>query len=69
MTRLRNRLNKAPTSTTTSPTPSLPPPPGEVKILVRKDVDNPVEYFDKTYSEYKEGFSKDGVFKEMKKLT
>ena len=36
------------------------PPPGQVKILVRKEVGNPVDYFDKTFAEYQAGFSAKG---------
>ena len=30
---------------------------GPVKVLVRKEVSNPADYFDKTYAEYQAGFS------------
>ena len=42
-----------------------PPPPPSVKMLVRKQVDNPADYFDKTYAEYQEGFSANGLFKKQ----
>ena len=38
-------------------------PPALVKVLVRKEVGNPRDYFDKSYEEYKEGFAARGVFK------
>ena len=34
--------------------------PGSVLMLVRKKVNNPLEFFDKTYNEYKKGFSANG---------
>ena len=34
-----------------------------VNILVRKEVGNPLDYFEKSYEEYKEGFAARGVFK------
>jgi len=34
--------------------------PAPVKILVRKEVGNPADYFDKTYAEYQAGFSANG---------
>jgi len=33
---------------------------GQVAILVRKRVGNPVDYFDKTFDEYEEGFESKG---------
>ena len=36
--------------------------PGEVAILVRKRGGNPVDYFDKTFAEYEEGFESKGTF-------
>merc|ERR1711953_524864 len=33
---------------------------GEIGMLVRKEVGNPVGFFDKTFDEYKEGFSANG---------
>ena len=42
------------------------PPPGEyIKILVRKEVGNPVDYFNKYYDEYREGFSANGLLKQQ----
>ena len=35
-----------------------------VKVLVRKEVGNPADYFDKTYAEYQEGFSANGLLKQ-----
>ena len=50
-----------------SPSPGsteiLPLSSASVKILVRKEVGNPRDYFDKSYEEYKEGFAARGVFK------
>merc|ERR1712020_415928 len=40
--------------------PTTPLPPGPINVLVRKDVGNPADYFDKTFAEYKEGFSANG---------
>ena len=37
--------------------------PGTQVILVRKEADNPADYFDKTYAEYQEGFSANGLLK------
>ena len=42
----------------------LPPPP--IKVLVRKEVGNPADYFDKTFAQYKEGFSANGWLKKKK---
>jgi len=42
------------------PPPPSPPPPGQVQVLVRKEVGNPADYFDKTYAEYQAGFSANG---------
>ena len=36
-------------------------PQGAQVILVRKEADNPVNYFDKTYQEYQDGFSANGL--------
>ena len=36
----------------------------EVAILVRKKVGNPVDFFDKTFDKYKEGFSANGLLKQ-----
>ena len=33
---------------------------GDVTVLVRKNVGNPVDFFHKTWSEYKDGFSANG---------
>ena len=42
------------------------PPPGEyIKILVRKEVGNPVDFFNKYYDEYREGFSANGLLKQQ----
>ena len=54
----------APTSAPTSP-PTPSSPPGEVLVLVRKEVGNPVDYFEKTFAEYKEGFSSNGMLKQQ----
>ena len=51
-----------PGTTTTTTTTTITPPPGPVKVLVRKEVGNPADYFDKTFAEYKEGFSANGLF-------
>ena len=50
----------APTTTTTTPLPPVP-----VKVLVRKEVGNPADYFDKTFAEYQKGFSANGVLKKQ----
>ena len=34
--------------------------PGDVTVLVRKNVGNPVDFFDKSWTEYKEGFAANG---------
>ena len=52
----------SPATTPTSPPTSSPPPPsapipGQVQILVRKEAGNPLNFFDKTYVEYEEGFA------------
>ena len=49
---------------TTTTTTTTTTPPGSVKVLVRKEVDNPVD-FDKTYAEYREGFSANGLLKKQ----
>ena len=36
-----------------------------VKVLVRKEVGNPADYFDKTYAEYQAGFSANGLLKQL----
>ena len=41
--------------------------PLPVKVLVRKEVGNPANYFDKTFAEYQKGFSANGVLKERVK--
>ena len=46
------------------PTP-LPPPPGQVQVLVRKEVGNPADFFDKTFAEYQAGFSANGLLKQQ----
>ena len=33
--------------------------------MVRKEVGNPADYFDKTYAEYQEGFSANGLLKQQ----
>ena len=38
---------------------------GAQLMLVRKQVGNPADYFDKTFAEYKEGFSANGVLKQQ----
>ena len=50
---------------TTTTTTTTTTPPGSVKVLVRKEVDNPVDYFAKTYAEYREGFSANGLLKKQ----
>ena len=42
----------------------FPSPGGEIAILVRKEVGNPVDFFDKTFDEYKKGFSAKGLLKQ-----
>ena len=48
------------TTTTTPPSTTSLGTPGELKVLVRKNVGNPADFFDKTWSEYKDGFSANG---------
>ena len=48
-------------TTATTTTATTPLPPGPIKVLVRKEVGNPADYFDKTFAEYQEGFSANGV--------
>ena len=48
------------TTTTTPPSTTSMDTPGDVKVLVRKNVGNPVDFFHKTWSEYKDGFSARG---------
>ena len=43
----------------------FPSPGGEIAMLVRKKVGNPVDFFDKTFDEYKEGFSANGLLKQQ----
>ena len=38
--------------------------PGAQEMLVRKEVGNPADFFDKTFAEYQEGFSANGVLKQ-----
>ena len=38
---------------------------GPVKVLVRKEVGNPADYFDKTFAEYQAGFSANGLLKQQ----
>ena len=66
--------NPTPSTTPTpssSPPPSSPPPPpvpGQVVVLVRKEVSkllsNTADYFDKTFAEYEEGFQSKGTIGE-----
>ena len=64
-------LSSTPTSTTTTTTTTstLPPllttPAPAVKVLVRKEVGNHPAFFDKTFAEYQEGFSANGLLKEQ----
>ena len=48
------------TTTTTPPSTTILDTPGEIKILVRKNVGNPADFFHKTWSEYKDGFYASG---------
>ena len=60
--------NPTPVPTSAPPFPPPPPPPslpGQVLVLVRKEVGNPVDYFEKTFAEYKEGFSSNGMLKQQ----
>ena len=41
------------------------PTPPPVQILVRKEVGNSANYFDKTFSEYQAGFSANGLLKQQ----
>ena len=36
-----------------------------IKMLVRKVVGNPADYFDKTFAEYQAGFSANGLLKQQ----
>ena len=36
----------------------------EIEMLVRKEVGNPDDYFDKTWAEYERGFSANGRLKQ-----
>ena len=38
-------------------------------MLVRKQCENPTDYFDKTFAEYQEGFSANGKFQKVDKKT
>ena len=64
-------LSPSPPSTTSTPPTSTPPIPASptsstpVKMLVRKEADNHAAYFDKTYAEYQEGFSANGLLKKQ----
>ena len=40
-----------------------------VVMLVRKQCENPTDYFDKTFAEYQEGFSANGEFQKDDKMT
>ena len=56
------------TTTTTTTTTTLPPvstTPASVKVLVRKEVGNHPHFFDKTFAQYQEGFSANGLLKEQ----
>ena len=57
--------NPTTTSTTTTKTTTTTTTPASVKVLVRKEVGNPTDYFDKTFAEYKEGFSARGLLKQQ----
>ena len=46
--------------TTTPPSTTSLDTLADVKVLVRKNVGNPVDFFDKSWSEYKNGFSANG---------
>ena len=50
----------SPVSTSPASTSPASTSTGSVKILVRKEVGNPADYFDKTFAEYQEGFSSNG---------
>ena len=43
--------------------------PFSVVMLVRKQCENPTDYFDKTFAEYQEGFSANGEFQKDDKMT
>ena len=64
-------LSSTPTSTTTTTTTTstLPPllttPAPAVKVLVRKEVGNHPAFFDKTFAEYQDGFSANGLLKKQ----
>ena len=38
-------------------------------MLVRKQCENPRDYFDKTFAEYQEGFEANGEFQKVDKMT
>ena len=38
-------------------------------MLVRKQCENPTDYFDKTFVEYQRGFSANGEFQKVDKMT
>ena len=40
-----------------------------VVMLVRKQCENPTDYFDKTFAEYQDGFSANGEFQKDDKMT
>ena len=40
-----------------------------VVMLVRKQCENPTDYFDKTFAEYQEGFSANGEFQKVDQMT
>ena len=54
-----------PSHTSTPPTPASTTSSTPVKMLVRKEADNHAAYFDKTYAEYQEGFSANGLLKQQ----
>ena len=57
--------SSAPPPTSTPPTSASSTPSASVKMLVRKEVGNPADYFDKTFAEYQEGFSANGLLKQQ----
>ena len=54
---VQKQVGNPSTATTTTPV--------SVKVLVRKEVGNPANYFDKTFAEYQEGFSANGLLKQQ----
>ena len=60
-TKLIEQLRTEMETTTTTTTTTTTLPPGSVKVLVRKKVDNPANFdFDKTFAEYQQGFKANG---------